>query len=168
MSSEKLEKDLEYNNSNNSDNNDCDCDNQVGQLKSSFARISADFENYKKRISKDQINWRHNNQSEIFLELLLTIDSFDQAFYKYESGKNPELDAWLEGFKMIHKNFYSFLDKFNIKIIDSNIPFDPEYHEALSQVESDKHDSGEIVEVLQKGFILGDRVLRPAKVSVAK
>ncbi len=141
---------------------------ELQQLRSSLARVSADFENYKKRVIKDQVAWRQNSQAEIFLELLVTIDGFDQAFAQYESGKNPELDNWITGFQMIHKNFHDLLKKFNLKIIDENLPFNPEYHEAIAQVEVENKASGEIVMVHQKGFILGDRVLRPATVTVAK
>ena len=141
---------------------------ELQQLRSSLARVSADFENYKKRVTKDQAAWRQNSQAEVFLELLVTIDSFDQAFMQYESGKNPELDNWMTGFQMIHKNFQDLLKKFNLKIIDETLPFNPEYHEAIAQVEIENKAAGEIVMVHQKGFILGDRVLRPATVTVAK
>lgn len=141
---------------------------ELQQLRSALARVSADFENYKKRITKDQAAWRQNSQAEIFLELLVTIDSFDQAFTQYESGKNPELDNWITGFQMIHKNFHDLLKKFKITIIDENLPFNPEYHEAIAQVVADNKAVGEIVMVHQKGFMLGERVLRPATVTVAK
>ncbi|HLB93732.1 MAG TPA: nucleotide exchange factor GrpE [Candidatus Babeliales bacterium] len=141
---------------------------ELQQLRSALARVSADFENYKKRITKDQAAWRQNSQAEIFLELLVTIDSFDQAFTQYESGKNPELDNWITGFQMIHKNFHDLLKKFKITIIDENLPFNPEYHEAIAQVVADNKAVGEIVTVHQKGFMLGERVLRPATVTVAK
>src|SRR3990167_5559181 len=138
---------------------------ELQQLRSALARVSADFENYKKRITKDQAAWRQNSQAEIFLELLVTIDSFDQAFTQYESGKNPELDNWITGFQMIHKNFHDLLKKFKITIIDENLPFNPEYHEAIAQVVADNKAVGEIVTVHQKGFMLGERVLRPATVT---
>lgn len=141
---------------------------ELQQLRSALARVSADFENYKKRVTKDQAAWRQNSQAEIFLELLVTIDSFDQAFTQYESGKNPELDNWITGFQMIHKNFHDLLKKFKITIIDENLPFNPEYHEAIAQVVADNKAVGEIVTVHQKGFMLGERVLRPATVTVAK
>lgn len=141
---------------------------ELQQLRSALARVSADFENYKKRVTKDQAVWRQNSQAEIFLELLVTIDSFDQAFTQYESGKNPELDNWITGFQMIHKNFHDLLKKFKITIIDENLPFNPEYHEAIAQVVADNKAAGEIVTVHQKGFMLGDRVLRPATVTVVK
>lgn len=141
---------------------------EIQQLRSSLARVSADFENYKKRVTKDQAAWRQNSQAEIFLELLVTIDSFDQAFAQYEAGKHPELDNWMTGFQMIHKNFNDLLKKFKLTVIDGNLPFNPEYHEAIAQVVADHKASGEIVTVHQKGFMLGDRVLRPATVTVAK
>lgn len=141
---------------------------ELQQLRSSLARVSADFENYKKRVTKDQAAWRQNSQAEIFLELLVVIDSFDQAFAQYESGKSPELDKWMTGFQMIHKNFHDLLKKFKLQIIDENLPFNPEYHEAIAQVTAENKTPGEIVTVHQKGFMLGERVLRPATVTVAK
>ncbi|HLB40824.1 MAG TPA: nucleotide exchange factor GrpE, partial [Candidatus Babeliales bacterium] len=98
---------------------------------------------------------------------LSTVDDFEQAFLQYEAGKNPELDQWITGFKMIHQSFHDLLTKFNIKVIDASMPFNPEYHEAIAQVAA-AQPSGTIVTVHQKGFVLGDRVLRPAKVTVAQ
>ncbi|HLB40219.1 MAG TPA: nucleotide exchange factor GrpE [Candidatus Babeliales bacterium] len=141
--------------------------NEVQQLKNSLARVSADFENYKRRIGKDQLTWRQSSQIEIFMALLSTVDDFEQAFLQYEAGKNPELDQWITGFKMIHQSFHDLLTKFNIKVIDASMPFNPEYHEAIAQVAA-AQPSGTIVTVHQKGFVLGDRVLRPAKVTVAQ
>jgi molecular chaperone GrpE len=144
------------------------CKSEMQQLKDSFLRLNADFENYKKRIVKEKATWITDCQANILSDLLPIVDDFDRAFLGYKKGENKDIDKWLEGFELIYKSFYKFLDKYEIKEITDFSIFNPEYHEAIAQVESEKHKSGDIVSVLQKGFILKDRVLRPARVTVAK
>ena len=82
--------------------------------------------------------------------------------------KAAEGIAWLAGFEMIYQSLEKILTKFGVQEITDFSVFNPKYHEALVQVESDKHKSGQVVQVLQKGYIMHDKVIRPATVSVAK
>jgi len=157
----KKEQDQEIESQNNK------CENELKQTKEVLLRLTADFENYKRRVNKEKVNWIQDAQAEIVQELLPIIDDFDRAMSEYKKKDQVEdLKNWIIGFELIHKAFQKFLEKNNIKEI-SNLNFDPEYHEAIAQIDSEK-ESGTIIEVVQKGYLYGDKVLRPAKVIVAK
>lgn len=162
---------------NNSTNNDTEikneselasCKTEVQQLKDSFLRLNADFDNYKKRVTKEKSEWMVTAQSNMILDLLPIIDDFDRAFGDYKKGQNKDIDNWLSGFELIHKSLGKFLEKYGVKEISGHINFDPEFHEGIAQVDSPDHQSGQIVAIVQKGYLLKDQVLRPAKVTVAK
>ncbi len=86
---------------------------------------------------------------------------------EHQTEVPQELQAWADGIAMIHTAFKEFLKNAGVKEVPYD-HFNPEYHEALMQVDSDTQDAGEIVDIMEKGYMLNDRVLRPAKVSVAK
>ena len=87
---------------------------------------------------------------------------------EYKKNEIKEADVWIAGFEMIQKSLNKLLEKYEVKEISDFQNFDPELHEAIAQVASDEHESGQIVNVVQKGYILKDKILRPAKVTVAK
>lgn len=137
--------------------------------KDKFIRLQADFDNFTKRNEKERIQWATAAQAALLNDILPIVDDFDRAMAQISNKEIvAELKTWLEGFQFIHKALYKFLEKYDVEEIPASKPFDPKYHEALVQVESPEHKSGEIVAILQKGFIYKGNVLRPAKVSVAK
>jgi len=145
------------------------CKSELLAVKEQLVRLGADFQNYRKRIEKDRSEWSQSAQAQIILDLFPLIDDFDRAISEAQKeGINPEFGQWIAGFELMHKAFYEFLKNKNVEEIDQIKEFDPELHEALMQVESDEHESGQIVQVMQRGFLLNGKVLRPAKVSVAK
>lgn len=142
---------------------------ELTAVKDQLVRLGADFQNFKRRVEKDRSDWFRSAQSEILLELLPVIDDFDRALAEAQKeGINPEFAQWFAGFELIHKALYEFLKNRDVQPIEQMKDFDPELHEALMQVESENHESGQIVQVLQRGFMFKGTVLRPAKVSVAK
>ena len=143
------------------------CKNELKELKDRYIRTIADFENYKRRIDKEKSSWILTGQEMILSDILTIVDNFDRAFKEQQKVVPSESDAWLTGFKMIHKEFQKMLIKHDVVEITDSV-FDPAVHEALMQVESADHESGTIVDVLEKGYRFKDSVLRPAKVSVAK
>ena len=146
----------------------CDCQ-QLQELKEKFIRVSADLQNYRKRVEKEKAQWIKIAQSELLTDLLSVVDDFDRALQESKKeGVPKELSVFVDGLEMIYKSFYKFFDKYGIKEITEIKIFDPNLHEAISQIDSPDHQSGEIIQVLQKGFMLKDNVLRPAKVVVAK
>ena len=144
------------------------CEQELAQVKDTLVRLGADFQNYKKRVEKDRSHWAHMIQSEMILDLLPVIDNFDRALEEAQKEESAEDAKWLEGINMIHKAFYDYLKKQDVAVIEQMQTFDPELHEALMQVESEDHNDGDIVQVLQRGFTLKGKVIRPAKVSVCK
>lgn len=133
-----------------------------------YLSLTADFQNYKKRIVQERTDWAHDAQKLVFLDLLAVIDNFERALDQEKKRENAEGVAWLAGFEMIYQSLEKLLNKFGVQEITDFSVFNPKYHEALVQVESSKHKSGAVVQVLQKGYIMHDKVIRPATVSVAK
>jgi len=143
------------------------CNATIKEWQEKYMRLSADLENFKRRTEKEQQLWREMAQADILLKLLTIVDNFDRAM-EHKSQQSPEeLKSWAEGIAMIYGSFGEFLKSVGVQEVPYDV-FDPSYHDALMQVDSDTHESGAIVTVLEKGYMLGDRVLRPAKVSVAK
>lgn len=131
--------------------------------------LTAEFENYKKRVSREKQEWIAVAQADLLTDILPIIDDMERALEQMREEKlNPEENKHLEGFHLISKEFFKLLDKYGITQIEEIKTFDPELHEALVQVESSDTQSGQIVDILQKGYKHKDRVIRPAKVSVAK
>jgi|GEM_PF-1317518 len=156
----------------NENNNDADyqaCTQELTAVKEQLVRLGADFQNYKKRMEKEREEWADVVQSRVFVDLLPVVDNFDRAIVEAEKeGISPELAQWLSGFELIHKELSEFLKKNKITTIEAGNAFDPELHEALMHVDSADYASGSVVQILQKGYILRGKVLRPAKVSVAR
>ena len=150
------------------DNELVKCQADLQQWKESMLRVSADFENFKKRTLREKSSWIDEARADVLLDLLGIVDNFDRAFSQPNSSGEQSFNIWLQGFEMIRKSLYELLTRYEIKAIASGLPFDPQFHEAISQVDSSTVASGEVVETVQKGFLIKDRVLRPAKVVVAK
>jgi len=143
------------------------CNATIKEWQEKYMRLSADLENFKRRITKEQQMWREMAQADLLLKLLSIVDNFNRAMEHKEQQSPEELKSWVEGIAMIYGSFGEFLTSVGIKEVPCEI-FDPSHHDALMQVDSDEHESGAIVTVMEKGYMLNDRVLRPAKVSVAK
>ncbi len=144
------------------------CQEELLAWKDRALRMSADFENYKKRTEKEKVQWAKSNQSIILNDLLAIVDDFDRALEQaHKHPASAEFNSWLAGFEMTSKALNKMLQKFDVQEIKEDQVFNPEIHEAVMQVESPDHISGSIVKVLQKGYTFKGEVLRPAKVSVA-
>ncbi len=135
------------------------CLAELSLWKDQCKRISAEFENFKKRTQKEQVRWAEMAKESMLSELVSFVDTFDLAL----ACQNGDI----KGIEMVHQALLKLLAKHDVTIMSQVVDFDPEFHEAVMQVPSANHQTGQIVEVLSKGFMLKDRVLRPAKVSVA-
>lgn len=145
------------------------CKIEITQWKNKFVYLNADFENFKRRMIEQQRLWIGTAQAEIFTELLDIVDNFERALAEHKKQeKTTEDKSWIEGFALIYQSLLALQHKFGVEEIAQYDAFNPVYHEALVQVESPDHETGAIVEVMQKGYRFKDKVLRPAKVSVAK
>jgi molecular chaperone GrpE len=132
-----------------------------------WQRARADFSNYKKRVEREQSQIYQNAAGSILKRYLGIVDDLERAL------KNRPQDgdgaAWAEGIELIYRKLLSILESEGIQPMEAEgQPFDPNLHEAIMSEESDEHESGQIIEVLQQGYMLGDKVLRPAMVRVAR
>lgn len=130
---------------------------------SKLKRLKADFVNYRNRAKKEKSQIETKTKTEIINSLLPVIDNFERALKSV--GEDSE---FLSGVKMIHKQLVEELKKEGLEIIETKgEEFDPAYHEAVMQIESEEYDSGYIVEEIQRGYIMNGKVVRPAMVKVA-
>ncbi|HKL12505.1 MAG TPA: nucleotide exchange factor GrpE [Halanaerobiales bacterium] len=126
-------------------------------------RLKADFVNYRNRAKKEKQQIEVKTKIEFINSLLPVIDNFERALKSVD-----EDSEFLSGVKMIHKQLIDVLKKEGLEIIDTEgEEFDPAYHEAVMQVESEEVESGHVVEEIQKGYMMEDKVVRPAMVKVA-
>lgn len=127
----------------------------------------ADFSNYRKRIERDQAEAKQNITAEVVKKYLAVLDDIQRALKT--RPKDGEAGHWAEGVELIGRKLQSILDCEGIKSIQAeNAMFDPHFHEAVTHEDNPDFKSGQIIEVLQQGYTIGDRVIRPALVRVAK
>lgn len=140
-------------------------------FQSKFMRLQADFQNYKRRTESDKLDWIKVGQVKIIEKFLPIIDDLERALSAANEHMNEDAHkegGVLSGFLLIDKNLKKILQDLDVELIDCSEKFNPELHEALMQVESDQHESGQIVSVLMNGYQYKGMVIRHAKVSVAK
>lgn len=129
-------------------------------------RLQADFDNYRKRNAALSAESIEEGVRKTIKALLPVLDNFDRAMDAApEEGKEA---AWFEGVKMVRKQLYDTLEKSGLSEIDAHGQFDPDFHNAVLQEEAEGMESGDIVEVLQKGYKVNDRIIRHTMVKVAK
>lgn len=146
--------------------------NEVQEYKDKYLRAYADFENTKKRLEKDKITAIAYANSSFAKDLLSVMDSFDGALASIDiinADEHSEVLASIkEGISKTHEQLKKVLEKHGISEIECEGCLNPDVHQAIMQVDHDEKESGEIVQVLQKGYSMKDQVLRPAMVSTAK
>lgn len=137
-------------------------------LEQKYLRLAADFENYKKRLVKEKADVVAYGNEELIKALLNVLDNLERALEHTES--EDDSTALLEGVKLVHKQFVSCLEKFGVTNVDAakGTEFDPRYHQAIERVESKELSSGLILSQMLPGYMLKDRLLRPALVVVSK
>ncbi|EOZ1984690.1 TPA: nucleotide exchange factor GrpE [Campylobacter jejuni] len=162
QNSENLQDDLQDNEKNETN----ELQKELEELKDKYMRANAEFENIKKRIEKEKLSaMAYANESFVkdlldvldALEAAVNVECQDEISLKIKEGVQNTLDLFLKK-----------LEKHGVALIKDEKEFDPNLHEAMFHVDSENHQSGEVVQVLQKGYKIADRVIRPTKVSVAK
>ncbi|NLP30905.1 MAG: nucleotide exchange factor GrpE [Clostridiales bacterium] len=134
------------------------------ELQTRYLRLAADFQNYKKRIEKEKSDIYSYANEKIITELLDVIDNFDRALEVESEDK-----GLLDGMKLVYKQFKGVLEKNGLEEIKAQDEvFDPNFHHAVMTEKVDSHESGYVVDVLQKGYLLNKKVIRPAMVKVAE
>lgn len=140
---------------------------QIEEYKQALQRERADFINYKKRVERESENLKAKISGEVLAKFLPIADDFERAL---SSVPEAEKDTdWMSGIILIQRKFQSLIESAGIKVIDPlGEPFDPQFHEAIGTDEpNESYQSGHVSAVLQRGYVLGERVLRTAMVRVA-
>ena len=131
-----------------------------------YLRAVADLENYKKRSIREKADIIKYGKEDVISDILPFIDSLDRAL---DHADSSDIQAFKEGIKLIQEQLLSCLKKHGVEKIDSvGLDFDPNFHEAMMQVESEEHAENKVVNEVQKGYLLNGRLLRPSKVCICK
>lgn len=142
---------------------------KVKELETKNLSVQADMINYRKRKEEETARMLKYASEDIVTDLLGTIDNFERAIKMDDDNLEDEVSKFLSGFKMIYCNLVSTLEKYEVKAIDeTNKEFDPTYHQAVMTEKVEGMESGMVIEVLQKGYILKDKVIRTAMVKVSE
>jgi len=132
-----------------------------------FLRVNAEFENYKKRMireSSDRLKYFH---LDLIKELLPSLDNLERAI-SHAKSENNDVDSMIEGLEMVNKMTHEVFEKFGVSRVDTiGEVFDPNFHQAVGVVESDSVPENHIVEECLGGYLLHDRIIRPAMVRVS-
>ncbi len=132
-----------------------------------WQRERADFLNYKKRVEREQASLKNFIVADIVKKYLAVLDDMELAFKNRPTSEDCQ--GWVEGIALIHQKLNSILENEGVeKIPAEGLEFDPNIHEAVTQIDSPNHESGMVVEVMRVGYKIGDRVIRPALVIIAR
>jgi molecular chaperone GrpE len=143
-----------------------DLQRERDDYKDRWLRKGAEFDNYRKRIERERREQADQSVVDLLEELLLVVDDFDRAL-TVDPGEGGS--AYRKGVELIHGKLHDLLRRQGLKPIDAlGADFDPNVHQAVVHEESPEHREGEVIGELRKGYMLNDRLLRPAMVKVAK
>ena len=131
-----------------------------------WQRTQAEFSNYRKRVNRDREQTNKDAVGRVVRRYLPILDDLERALK--ERPENEELSAWFNGFELIYRKMVTTLENDGVTPIEADGMFDPNLHEAVAQVPSPEHESGEIIDVIQTGYMIGERVLRPTRVAIAQ
>ena len=132
-----------------------------------YLRACAELENYKKRAARDREDFIKYGTESLIKDILPTADNMDRALK--HADDSADFEAFVNGLSLIRDTFISALDKHGVEGIDTvGKEFDPNFHEAMMQVEGKKKENNKVVEEFEKGYLLNGRLLRPSKVSISK
>lgn len=140
----------------------------LGLEKEKYLRLFAEFENYKKRTSKERLELYKTANQEVLQALIPVLDDFDRALQQTE---NSEIKSIIQGFTLIHNKFTDTLKTNGLTATETakGDSFDAELHEAITQIPvENKKDKGKIIDIIEKGYQLGDRIIRYPKVVVGQ
>jgi molecular chaperone GrpE len=138
-------------------------DDRAAALEDQLKRVAADFDNYRKRVARERTELVTSANERLLKELLPILDDLERALEAAALHEEAQLE---EGVRLVHRALDDLLRKHGVAEIDTEGQFDPHVHEALLSQPSEA-DEGSVIQVLQKGYKLGDRVVRPARVVVA-
>ena len=141
---------------------------ELGKEKDKFLRLFAEFENYKKRTARERLELIETAGSSVMMNILPVLDDFERALSHIEDDK--EAEELRKGVFLIYQKLLKALEQKGLKEMESKgKDFDPDFHQALTEIETpDKKMKGKVVDVIEKGYFIGEKILRHAKVVVGK
>ena len=140
---------------------------KIGSMQEALLRNQAELQNYKRRKEEESEKVLKYKNEDLIKELLTVVDNFERAISMDDNDLSDEVSKFLAGFKLIYTTTIGILNKFEVKEISAEgIEFDPEYHHAVLTDHDESKPAGVVLEVLQKGYMYKDRVIRPAMVKV--
>ena len=137
----------------------------AAEIDDRLLRLAADFDNYKKRAARERQEYVAFANERLLKELLPILDDLERALDAAEEHQEAQLE---EGVRLVHRSLAGLLERQGVKEIATEGAFDPHVHEALLAQPSEEKEQGDVLDVIQKGYTLGDRVVRPARVIVAE
>ncbi len=141
---------------------------EKSEARDRMLRIAADFDNWKKRARKDQADGEMRAKESVLRDFLEIIDNLERATASWSEGKEGDAKSIRDGVDLVLRQFRSKLERYQVKSVEAaGLPFDPRMHEAISQVPTADVKPGSVLHELQKGYLIGDKLLRPAMVVVA-
>lgn len=143
-------------------------DEAIAEMQKKYTRLQADFANFKKRTANEKLQISEVVKLDVIQSVLPVVDNFERALNVPQDKMTDDVKSFVSGYEMIYKQLLQVLEKEGVKKIDAlGKPFDPNFHQAVMRVPSDEYDDDVVVEVLQEGYTLGDKTVRPAMVKVA-
>jgi len=134
------------------------------EYKDGWQRAVADFQNYRRRMEAEKVSSYQSALGEVIQRYLPILDDLERAL-----AARPADLAWADGIELIYRKWCSLLEAEGVQRIEAvGQPFDPNVHEAVAHEPSDDHESGQVIGIVRNGYMLGERVIRPAQVRVAK
>ncbi len=154
----------------NCEKDSCNCnEDKIKELENELLKSKADFINYRKRLDDEHSKFIKYCNEDLIKQLLPVIDNFERAINMDDDNLNDEVSKFLSGIKMIYCDFSNILKNVGVVEIDgANKPFNPMYHEAIMTEKKEGLEKDVVIEVLQKGYILNGKVIRPAMVKVSE
>ncbi len=146
---------------------DTDLQGQLQQERDKYLRLYSEFENFRRRTTKDRLDWMQTASKDVLVSMLPVVDDFERALKAAENLSETEKKA-VEGFDLIHKKMVGIFTKVGLKPMESiGQVFDAEIHEAITQFPAPTEDmKGKVIDEVEKGYYLNDKVIRFAKVVV--
>ena len=139
---------------------------ELQETRDKHLRLAAEFENFKKRTTRERSESIKFSNERILNDFLSIVDNLDRALQHAKEGSEGE--SLVQGVELVHKQCTDLLARFNVTAVDAvGAQFDPVVHQAVSQVETDEHPENTVADEFQRGYLLHDRLLRPALVTVA-
>ncbi|MDP1547351.1 MAG: nucleotide exchange factor GrpE [Anaerolineales bacterium] len=141
-----------------------EAESRAVEYKDGWARSQAEFQNFRKRVERDNELFKASTKGDMLKKVLPVLDDLERALQN-----RPADNAWASGVELVARKFQNILEMEGVKKIEARgLAFDPNFHEAISHEPSEEVESGHVIDVVQNGYVIGERVIRPALVRVAQ